>query len=123
MSTQTMTHNIECFCADDYLVTPIESCLEIGQVDVEDINFQASPDTTQEHPIGNKATSKKGNERIRFQDYLSRLLDILVPRRRIETYRQHADQASPSLVIYKSNGCSVQPMIWNPESGYDKNGK
>jgi hypothetical protein len=123
MSTQTMTHNVECICAHDYLEATMKGCLKIDHMDIECENFHVVPDTTQKYPGGNLTTKEKGNENTRLQDFLAMLRDILFSHLWERTGRQQADLASTTIVIYKSNGCSIQPMIWNPGGAYDENSK
>jgi hypothetical protein len=115
MIDRSMIHDEECICATDYLEAPIKCCLELNQTKSKTLNYFVVPDTTR-----GLSTDDVGVKNVRImssilKEFISTVLDILRAPSLQSSNLVQTDHASRPAVIYKSNGCSIQPMIWNPD--------
>ena len=114
MSDQTTIHEVDCLCTDDRLEASLKECLEKYQAYSSPRGFQVLED----FPLGGCAEAMEGKEKEnkdkRLLDFLRELLAILFPlhSRSLDIGEQGHD--SLPLILHKSNGGYIQPMIWKP---------
>ena len=114
MINRSIIHDEECMCVTDYLEAPIQCCLEINQTESNTLNYYKVPDTTRGLSIDDIGVKNIGIMRSSLKEFISIVLDILRRPSQQSRNQIRTDHTSMPEVIYKSNGCSIQPMIWDP---------
>lgn len=114
MSDQITICNVECFCDNDYLEASIEGYAQKYQADSSSRDFQLFQDITSDVNEGSMEIKEKENQHRRLLDTLRELLVILFPGHAESLDTGQTNQASLPQILHKSNGCYMQPMIWNP---------
>ena len=114
ISDQINIQEVNCTYSLKHMRVPIDCCLEIHQTILNFLLCNNQSGITSRQPSNDVAVKKLGSIRTGLRNLFVVLWDILFPHSQ-ESFSQGQDShASSPTTLYKSNGCSIQPMSWNP---------
>ncbi len=123
MSEQTMSQDGYSVCDNQYQRPAHINCSQGSQPEIAGYKFQLLAEDTLELSGSGKQELVEGGLRARLLDLFAILRDILSANRS-EGYQLNQNSSSSSpMLVHTSNGCSVQPVLWNPGAFYREKGR
>jgi hypothetical protein len=113
MSEHTLIQHINCAGDNTYRQRTYTDCPQTSQV--ESNKLQVFANEALDPSGGCKDAVEKGNVRSELLGLLAVLGDIFFAHQTNRNRLNPNGNGSPPLLIYKANGCSVQPVLWHPD--------